>query len=113
MICPRCNYKNDATTMYCRACGAQIRYTDSKVKGTLKEEIEQQQADQWEEQTRQFLVLGIALFLIAVTWKIVFSNPDPPKCYILPPCSDRASYAAVKYEHPLVVEKEILTVPEK
>lgn len=99
--------------MYCRACGAPIYYTDSKVKKTLKEEIERQQADQLEEQTRQFLVLGIVLFLIAITWKIVFSNPDPPKCYILPPASDRASYAAVRYEHPLRVEKEVLPVPMK
>lgn len=97
MQCQNCGHENATTEVYCRACGKKIKYVISKVKDSLIDTANDMAEEQTEEQMRNLLVSSIALFLVAVTFKVIFHSW--PTFFMVPGSaqSRHAKYAKIEY----------------
>lgn len=97
MLCQSCGFDNPTTESFCRACGVKINYTRDGVAGSLLEKAETRDAVELEEQTRSFLVIAIAFFLVAMTVKVMYGPSTWPRPVEVPASGLTASYAEVRY----------------
>lgn len=108
MQCPKCGYPNPATMVYCKRCGAKIRYTYEEIHTTLGEQAKKEQEEATEQEMRKFLVLALFLFLVAFTWKVLFWKL--PRSYAIPGIS--SGEVILSTQVPSLIEPLELTVPE-
>lgn len=110
MICGKCGLDNASTELYCRRCGGKMKFSDVEATVDLKAKLETEHEDSTEAQTRQFLVLGICLFLFALTMKTLFAHW--PVCYVVPGSAQSASYSRVQFLKIPAIKEEELPIPK-
>lgn len=103
MRCQECGFDNEEREIYCRNCGVKIIYTYEEVHEALDVKLRTSKAEELEKQVRHILVVCVVLFILAITFKVVFSGWD--KAIAVPTNSQSASYAT--YQFTIDTEMEI------
>lgn len=113
MKCQECGFDNEEREIYCRNCGVKIIYTYEEVHEALDIKLRTSKAEELEKQVRHILVVCVVLFILAITFKVVFSGWD--KIIVVPSNSQQSSYATYEYvvDKYIKPEKAIIPLPKE
>ena len=107
MNCLQCQNPNPATVQFCQRCGARLNLTHDEIRDSLIEKASQERADKTAQNARQLLVLGIILFVGALT--LFFAAGSPPEGALhLPSASENAGYGDFDYPYEPGMKKALV-----
>jgi len=97
MNCQNCGYDNPEGTIYCEHCADKIDYSRERIQSELAEKADRQAEERLEEQTRDLLVLTVAVFLFLVTVRMMFGTDDWPRPDLHPSSTRGSPQSVLEY----------------
>ena len=112
MRCAQCGTDNHTGQIYCQTCGVELDLTYDQVHDSIQEKLIQEKEQYTEEQTRQFLVLGLFLMLLAIAFSaFVPTVPTDPTPTMMPDDVDLRTHPCPIEEAPETVwEADVLAI---